>query len=165
MINQPDSPLMHIPRELRDCVYTHIIVSPETDVYDECGIAMVLADFATLLLICKQFTEEFTEAIVRKTRVGVDGYLDKKTLMAMFPSVPTRLREQTQLLAINVAGVPNIAPLIPDLRQEIANGLMNVVKYSVMECPSIPKLNLFRVASDAWAIPTPENPPLLRYFV
>jgi hypothetical protein len=34
-----------------------------------------------------------------------------------------------------------------------------------MECPSIPKLNLFRVASDAWAISTPENPlPLLRYF-
>jgi hypothetical protein len=103
MINQPASRLIQIPRELRDCVYTHIIASPGTDFYDECGIAMVLADFATLLLICKQFTEEFTEAIVRKTRVRVDGYLDKKSLMAIFPSVPTKLREQTRLLAINVA--------------------------------------------------------------
>jgi hypothetical protein len=105
---------MQFPREIRDCVYTHIITNFETDCWNDCGIALV--------------KEEFIEAIIRETRVGVDGYLDKETLMPIFSSVRTKVREQALLLAIDVAGAPNIASHITDIRKQIADGLINVAK-------------------------------------
>jgi hypothetical protein len=98
--------LLALLRELRDFIYNYIIINLDSNAYNDCGLGIIL-ERDTVLLVCKQVALEFTIALIRRTRVGLQANLDETSIAEVADLVRNRVRRQARYLAINVRSVQN----------------------------------------------------------
>ncbi|KAG9189937.1 hypothetical protein G6011_06805 [Alternaria panax] len=120
-----------LPREIRDAIYSLVIVSSESSAYNDCGIGIAWPPVSALLL-CKQIASEFTSVLLRETRVAIQINLDKSSISDYVNSVRKGVRMEAHALAIEIRERSRALSIEQNAtnfdRQEVADALAHAVQ-------------------------------------